>query len=108
MTTTRYTRRFIIVQPAAGRAAANTQALSVDTVGGAQTFRVPLSPTGTAPATHYWCDWALQPSEHTALALALGTLAGALAPQLFNAASFTPEQVLQTLGLKRVSALTLT
>ena len=56
----------------AGRAAANTQALSVDTVGGAQTFRVPLSPTGLAPATHYWCDWALQPSEHTALALGAG------------------------------------
>lgn len=47
-----WTRMYMIV-PAALQAWANEQASQLDTDGGAQSFSVPLSATGAAPATHY-------------------------------------------------------
>lgn len=48
--------RFLLVVAAADRDRANLDALAHDPEGGARTFTVGLSPTGEAPATHYWCS----------------------------------------------------
>ena len=62
-----YIRRAIIVVPAGIQGAANDRSKQVDTRGGQLTFTVGLSPTGSLPATHYWCSWALKPLEWDSL-----------------------------------------
>jgi hypothetical protein len=52
---TLYTRRLLIAVPAADQARANTAATQFDPEGGSETFRVPHSPDGQEPATHYVC-----------------------------------------------------
>src|SRR5437016_5165644 len=64
---TLYTQRQIIVVTAAVAATLNAHAKLVDTVGGEKTFTAGLSPTGTLPATHFWCNWQMQPGEKSAL-----------------------------------------
>ena len=103
---TLFTERLIIVQPSGASAMANVIAHSVDTIGGLLTFRVPLSPTGLPPATHFWCDWAMQLGDRSSLVSQLGTITALLAPHIFDAAAFIPDQVLTTLGLARISSIT--
>ena len=98
----RYTKRAIIVIDARNLVAANASAKAVDTVGGEKTFHAGLSPTGSLPATHYWCNWALLPVEDTALRGGLSGLVAANRATVFDAATTTPSQVLQALSLKQI------
>lgn len=96
---TLYTKRNIIVVNAADAAAANTQATLVDILGGANTFTVPLSATGSPPATHYWCNWAMTVAEDADIRARLQPLVNTNRVRIFDALTTTPEQVLVTLGL---------
>lgn len=64
-----YDRRAIIVARPAVAAAMNQAAADVDTLGGAQTFTVPLRAAGDSTNTvvGYWCSWALTAAMVTAL-----------------------------------------
>lgn len=56
MPTTEYIRRVIVFVEASDQAAANVQAALLDPdIGGNQTLSIPLSATGSAPATWYSC-----------------------------------------------------
>ena len=60
---------------------------SVDNV-----FSLELSPTGTPPATHYWCGWTVTPEQHDVLKTIEGTI--------FDAEQTSPDEVLTQLGLQ--------
>jgi hypothetical protein len=100
--TTAFTRRAIIVIPAARLGQANNLAAQVDTGGhGDKTFRgLGLSATGVAPATHYWCSWQLTQADWTSLSAKFPD--GSLGIRYFDADLFNSEQVLTTLGLQRI------
>lgn len=98
---TLYTERLIIVVKAAQQTPANAIARQVS-VDGANTFTVGLSPTGNQPATHYWCNWAMTPGERADMEGRMTALQAAGDAQLFDAATFTPEQVLAAMGLQRL------
>ena len=118
---TQYTRRLIIVCNAAVAAAANAAANQGDTADGgdgSKTFRVGLSATGNAPATHYWAGWTMRPAMATAIATRLrssGATVGEVTPVaekgtpsstrfgVFDVADgWTPDAVLTACGLQRV------
>lgn len=94
--------RQIIVVDARNQAAANTVSKQVDPIGGEKTFTVGLSPTGTAPPTHFWCSWAMTPAERDALHGGLTGLIEAGRAWEFDAAQSTPAQVLATMGLQTI------
>lgn len=115
-----WSERLIIVIPAARQAVANGAAKHVewDAAAGENTFTVGLSPTGLAPATHYWCNAALTPTllvgvgnrlRASGATVAEATpLARSATPQaarlcVFDAADWGAEDVLSALGLKRVA-----
>ena len=100
---TAFTKRLIIVVAAPQQTAANVQAKAVDTVGGDKTFTVGLNATGRLadPATHYWCSWAMQPADATALQSGLPTAVGVANVWIFDGTVTTPDQVLTNLGLQR-------
>ncbi len=95
-------RRLILVVEAAVAATANTRSKEVDTVGGDKTFTVGLSASGSGPVTHYWCNWQMTLNEQTALLAKLQPTIDAGRARVFDAKSNEPEDVLATLGLKRV------
>lgn len=99
---TAYTKRLLIVVTADVAAQANTHAKGVDAAGGERTFTAGLSPTGQAPATHYWCSWAMRPAEDTDLRSRLAALVGSGKVRVYDGTTTTPGQVLQTLGLQPI------
>lgn len=118
---TQYTRRLIIVCNAAVAAVANTAANQPDTAdggNGSQTFRVGLSVSGNAPATHYWCGWTMTPSHAAAIRTRLRAAGATVADvtpivpgnspastrfAVFDASDgWTPDDVLTACGLQRV------
>lgn len=62
-----FVSRLLLIVPAADQARANAAALQFDPVGGAETFRCGLSPTGSAPATHYWASGVMRPDMAAAV-----------------------------------------
>jgi hypothetical protein len=64
-----YTRRLLIVIPAAQRAAANAAAKVVDPEGGERAFTVGLNTSGrdADAISHYWCSWQMTPAQETQL-----------------------------------------
>jgi D-alanyl-D-alanine carboxypeptidase len=68
-----YDRRAIIVARPAVATAMNQAAATIDTLGGSQTFTVPLRTSGDATNTivGYWCSWALTAALVTQLRTAL-------------------------------------
>lgn len=56
---------------------------------------------GTNPITHYWCNWAMSSNEWWWFTNKL-TVVGTPNIKVFNAATTTPDQVLQDLGLFRM------
>lgn len=102
---TAYTHRAIIVVTAGDRDQANADALAYDPDGGDETFRVGLSATGNAPATHYWASTACREPVWQAFvsAEALQAAKGAGRTRwLFDGLTVTPDTVLTTLGLQRL------
>lgn len=119
-----YDRRAIIVAKPAVAAAMNLAAADVDTLGGAQTFTVPLRVAGDATnaVVGYWCSWALTPAQLTALRTRLqarGATAGEATVILLGdtptpgnrifvfdgreSVGWTPADVLAALGLDRLA-----
>lgn len=103
--TTQYTQRAIIVVTAQVQNAANARAKEVDTVGGERTFTMGLSATGTAPATHYWCGWWMQPAEYAGLSAKLNSMPQAGSRVwIYDGNTTSEEVVLTTMGLQRINA----
>lgn len=103
-----YPNRLIIVVRAEHRDRANALAAEVDTVGGLRAFIVPLYAAGQAQRapTHYWCNWALTDREYRALLVRFGRDTMERPGLVYNAATWRPEDALDTLRLetKRVRA----
>ena len=98
-----YTRRAIIVTPAslAPQANAGAKQNDLDPVGGEKTFTVPLSATGSLPATHYWCNWQMTPDHWDAAQTRIKSLGAEV--RVFDASTITPQEVLDTLGLQTIA-----
>jgi len=99
-------KRIIIVVKAAAAQAANNRAKEIDVAGGERTFTVGLSASGKLPATHYWCSWRLPDGDHDAIRSKLQAAIDANNARVFNAATTSPDEVLATLGLKRLTPST--
>lgn len=95
------TRRIFVVL-AAVIATANSLALQLDTVGGAQTFTVGLSADGSLPATHYWCSWVVDLSGHPEIEQTLQQAIQNGQAWEFDGETVSPDDVLSTLGLQRL------
>ena len=77
MATTQHTFRLFLLIRAAQQASFNTWfAANIDTLGGDRTFTASLSPTGIAPATHYFCAISLTAQQMGLVIRRLATLAG--------------------------------
>lgn len=112
-----YNRRFIIVARADLAAAANLAAAAADwdPDGGSQTFTVGLSASGSAPATAFWCNTALTPSQALAVRnrlqargatnaeitpIAIGQTPASNRFAVFDGDLWTPDAVLTACGLQ--------
>lgn len=98
---TQYVHRSIIVIDTVHRDQANARAKETDTAGGQSTFTEGLSATGSAPATHYWCNWQMLTSERGQVHARVGGL-HATQVRIYNGNVVTPADVLTTLGLKEI------
>jgi len=101
-TQTQHTKVSIIVVEAGVQADSNAKAKEVDAPGGEKTFTVPLSASGSAPATHYWCRWVQTPGEDLSLRGKLAVHVAQGRAWIYDGNTTTPEQVLAERGLKRV------
>jgi hypothetical protein len=99
--TTIYTRRAIIIIPAAKQVQANDLAQQADPSTDLRTFTVGLSATGTNPATHFWCNWQTTQAQWDALTARFPD--GKQGVRYFDADTTTPEQALTATGLKRIT-----
>lgn len=70
---------------------------------GASTYSVPLSATGSEPATHYGCN--AQAAEPAVAQMLLGAHAGTLPPIDWAAYSLTPERVLAVVAAMEVEVV---
>ena len=99
---TLYTRRAIIVIKAVDRASSNTDTKLIDNAGGEYVFvgtaLVPKS-RGKPPTTHYWCNWACTQETWGNLWLEFNDNNGKHQSRMFDAAKWTPQQVLDEMGL---------
>lgn len=91
-----FTKRLAIVIPVNVKLISNNLSKNIDTEGGERTFTVPLA-KNTKPntITHYWCSWQMTQEQFDAIQ---NKFSG---DKLYNAAQFTPEKVLEQLGLVR-------
>lgn len=94
-------RIFIVI--AAVVATANSLALQLDEVGGAQTFTVGLSADGNAPATHYWCSWVVDLTGHPEVEQTLQQAIVNGQAWEFDGETTLPDDALATLGLQRLT-----
>lgn len=103
---TEYTRRVLLVVPAADQARANTAALAYDPVGGSETFTSPLSADGGLPATHYCCCTSMREATYQAVtALVAAQFPGATMTECsVDGSGTTAQAVLAGLGLQFVRA----
>ena len=101
-------RHLLIVVGAADAGAANTRARAANPEGG-DWWDVPLSASGAAPATHYWCGVSLDAGLEADLRGLLAAAIGAGRAQVFvtrqpgqaeTAQRKDPEQALAALGLQ--------
>jgi hypothetical protein len=99
---TLYTRRAIIIIPAAKQAQASALAVEADPGTDGRTFTVPLSATGTLPASHYWCNWQTTQAQWDALMARFPD--GKQGVRYFDADTTTPEQALDATGLRRITS----
>lgn len=109
--------RLIVVIDAARQAAANRAAARIDKTGGTKAFTVPLADpaTPTTPAA-YWCSWDLAATGHNPDLLFAELEREGVSPtakptnapsrtrpiNTFDAAQWTPDAVLDALGLQRI------
>ena len=101
--------RYIIVVQAAHQAVANALAAQVDTVGGQNTFTVPLYPAGLPQVTpsHFWCDWGgLSNNDARAVYARFGNGTPARPGILYDGDVVTPAEVLAALGIETARGMT--
>lgn len=109
---TPFTARLIVVVTAAARDQAAARIAQEPDAGetaqaALKTLDVPLSASGSLPATHYWCSWSVRPAlaaRITAWVNDPAFPARAANVTLFDGLTMTPDQVLTTMGLKRIEA----
>lgn len=111
--------RYIIVVPADRAPSANAVAVRVHTnlynagglnagqlatYAGSDTWCVPLTTNAASTnITHYWCNWQFDNTNHWTMLTNWGwTVMTNARVRVFNAATTTPDQVLQELGLFRM------
>lgn len=118
---TLYTKHYTIVVRADLAALANAAAKDATWDGDGQgdhTFTVPLSATGNAPATAYWCSTALTPAKALAVRnrllnagatnpevtpVAPAQVAGSTRFAVYDAVDWPdPQAILTSLGLQRI------
>jgi hypothetical protein len=101
---TEFPRRLILVVPAADQSRANAAAEQWDPAGGAETFRVPLSAAGLAPASHYGCSVQMREATYQAVAaLVAAQFAGSTLREWdMDGDPDGLERTLSELGLKRI------
>lgn len=97
---TEFSEQLIMVIPVGKKTQGEALARSMDRGVKGETFTVGLSPTGKLPITHYWCGWTVTP----AMAGIAKAAPAAAQAQIFDMEEYTPEQVLSTLGLKRIES----
>lgn len=103
MPQTLYTKTLIIVVQASIVDQARAYAAQVDPNGATNTFGPELSPTGHAPATHYWVHWPLLVEQEVAIRGKLNQLTKSGKVQIFDGNVMTTTQVFTQLGLIQVS-----
>lgn len=98
-----YPRRVIFVVPANDQESANADAAGLG--GDARTFFAALSPTGQAPATHYWASGQLPERAYQAARQLWLTRyqTGHLEEWDMDAAPGRPDALLTELGLQRIT-----
>jgi hypothetical protein len=103
---TAYTHRVLLVVAAADLGRGNQAAKGFDKLSGEKTFTVGLSATGLGPPTHYWCCTQLRPATWQALQAMQVQFPGSTFVE-FNpkTEAAKPDQILQTLGLKRIDSV---
>lgn len=111
--------RYIIVVPADRAALANAAAVRIhtnlydagglnieqlSTYAGSDSWSVPLTTNEVSTnITHYWCNWQFDNTNHWTMLTNWGMVVMTNARvRIFNAATTTPDQVLQELGLFRM------
>ena len=100
-----YTRRVLIIIPAAAAVAANAwMKANVDPVGGENTFAVKLNADGDVgkAASHFWCSIALTEAQWTAVQAEAPNWGATLKEYDLNTELNTPVLELGKAGLKRV------
>lgn len=104
MGATAYTNRLLIVAPIAKKSEANTFAKAVDARGGQFTFETQgYSASGSDPATHSLCSWAMTDAELAALAVTFKD--GQNGYRVFDGNKTTPDEALAACGLKRIATV---
>lgn len=93
-----YTERLLVVIPESRKRQAEAVALTADPSTEGDTFTVGLSPTGSEPATHFWCGWVMTKTQRGRIIAIEKSADG----QIFDMEEYTPEKVLEELGLKRI------
>jgi hypothetical protein len=94
----------LVLIEASAQNAANVQAKRIDTLGGENTFRAGLSPTGNLPATHYWCNWLMSAEDKGSFINFLDALVRTNRAWIYDRATTTPQQVLAQHGLQPLRA----
>jgi len=81
---TNFTRRLLILIPASRRTAFNTWINNNIDLTGGDWFYMPLSTTGSDPATHYWASAALRETQLGLIMRQLATMASITLPDWQN------------------------
>lgn len=98
-------KRILVITPVLSQARANQDASAYDQGGShARTFTVGLSPTGLAPATHYWASMSLSDADFETLKAKIDGYVGAeLNEYNLDTDLGFPARRAQELGLKPIS-----
>jgi hypothetical protein len=103
---TAYIHRVLLVVAAADVARANQAAKSFDKLSGDKTFRVGISVTGQGAPTHYWCCTQLRPATWAAVQAMQAQFPGSTFVEFDPVTEKgKPQEVLATLGLKRIDSV---
>jgi hypothetical protein len=98
----------LLIVAAADVARANQAAKSFDKLGGDKTFRVGISVTGQGAPTHYWCCTQLRPATWAAVQAMQAQFPGSTFVEFDPKTEVQkPQEILATLGLKRIDSVSL-
>lgn len=99
-----YTEAMLVLIVASVQGVANQQAARVDPTSQGDTFTVGLSPTGQAPATHYWCNWWMTEGQRASFVNYLDALVQSDRAWIYDSEVVSPDAVLAERGLVPLGA----